>query len=151
MKHFLTFTALLSLSACTLVAPYENTGVRNGEHVWLGLHALDTAQTVTIARSPGCLREANPLAATVYGSDHPSAQRVLLTNVALGYAHYRIGGWIDQRTEAALVDPDNNSAAGWYLFRAAWHGLAWIGTGYAVAHNAANGGSPFSHVTECDK
>lgn len=142
--------AVLVLSGCSLVAPYENSSVRNAEHVWLGLQAMDTAQTVTIARSPTCLRESNPVAATIYGSAHPSAQRVLLTNVALGYVHYRVGGWIDQRTEAALSDPDNDNAAGWYLFRAAWHGLAWIGTGYAVLHNASGRVGPFTRVTECE-
>ncbi len=145
--RFLLALAALTLSGCALVAPYENTAVRNTEYTWLGIHAIDTAQTITIARSPTCLREANPAAARIYGSDYPDQGRVLATNILLGYAHYRIGGWIDQRTEAALLDPDNNSASGWYLFRGVWHGLAIIGTGYAVLHNAQANVGPFSART----
>ncbi len=139
--------ALTGCEALSLVAPYENKTVRNTEYTWLAMHALDTAQTVTIARSPSCLREANPIAADIYGSEHPSPSRVIATNVALGYLHYRVGGWIDNRTEAALIDPDNDSAAGWYLFRAAWHGFALLGTGYAVLHNAQARVGPFSKMT----
>lgn len=140
--------ALVFLPGCALVAPYENHAMRNTEYTWLAMHAIDTAQTVTIARSPTCLREANPVAASIYGSDHPSPSRVILTNAVLGYLHYRVGAWIDRRTEAAFIDPDNDSAAGWYLFRAGWHGLAIIGTGYAVLHNAEARVGPFSE-REC--
>lgn len=128
--------AVLSCSGCALVAPYENGTVRTMEYTWLGMHAVDTYQTVQIARNPHCMREANPLAEAVYGTDHPSPSRVIATNVGLGYLHYRIGGWIDARTERAAADPDDTSYGGWYLFRAAWHGVALIGTGYAVLHNA---------------
>jgi len=138
--------ALGGCDALRLVAPYESDTMRNTERVWLGMHAIDTAQTVTIARSPMCLREANPAAAWLYGSDHPDAGRVIATNVILGYAHYRIGGWIDKRTEQAGSDPDDDSYSGWYLFRAAWHGFALLGTGYAVLHNAQARVGPFSEV-----
>ncbi len=148
----LALVALLGLTltgceALSLVAPYENKAVRNTEYTWLAMHAIDTAQTVTIARSPSCLREANPVAASIYGSDHPSESRVILTNIALGYAHYRIGGWIDYKTEQAAIDPDDTSYGGWYLFRAAWHGFALIGTGYAVLHNAQARVGPMSKMT----
>jgi hypothetical protein len=148
MRTILVALLALSCTGCALVAPYENDAVRNTEYTWVGLHAIDTAQTVTIARSPTCLREANPAAAWIYGSDHPSASRVVLTNVALGYAHYRIGGWIDSRTERAALDPDDDSYNGWYLFRAAWHGFAIFGSGYAVLHNAQARVGPFS-AREC--
>ncbi len=84
----------------------------------------------------------------MYGSDHPSTGRVLATNLALGYAHYYIGGWIDKRTEEAALDEDDETYGGWYLFRAAWHGIAIIGTGYAVLHNAQARVGPFSE-REC--
>lgn len=125
--------AMLSCSGCSLIAPYENTAVRNTEYTWLGMHAIDTYQTATFKP---CTREADPLAVKVYGTDQPSASRVVATNALLGYAHYRIGGWIDKRTEQAGADPDDESYRGWYLFRAAWHGAALFGTGYSVLHNA---------------
>lgn len=125
--------ALFALTGCSLVAPYENTTVRTMERTWLTMHAVDTYQTTQF---DGCTVEGNPLAVKVYGSERPSDTRVIATNAVLGYAHYRIGGWIDQRTERAAVDPDDTSYGGWYLFRAAWHGFALIGTGYAVLHNA---------------
>lgn len=124
---------LFTCSGCSLVAPYENTTTRNTEYTWLGMQAIDTAQTASFKP---CTVEADPLAVKVYGSSRPSDARVIATNVLLGYAHYRIGGWIDKRTEAAAIDPDNTSYGGWYLFRAAWHGAALIGTGYSVLHNA---------------
>lgn len=136
-----------SLSGCSLVAPYTNDTTRTVERTWLVMHAVDTAQTVTIARSPTCLREADPVAANIYGSEHPSAGRVIAINAALGYAHYRIGGWIDYRTQQAAIDPDDTSYGGWYLFRAAWHGVALIGTGFAVVHNAQAHVGPFSAET----
>lgn len=128
----------LALSGCALVTPYTNDTTRNVEYTWLAMDAVDTAQTVRIARNPSCLREANPLAASVYGGDHPTPGRVIATNAVLAYAHYEIGAWIDKRTEAAAIDPDDTSYNGWYLFRSAWHGFALIGTGYAVLHNATS-------------
>lgn len=144
----------LNLSGCStleLIAPYQNDTTRNVERTWLVMHAIDTAQTVTIARSPECLIEANPIAAKLYGSEHPSAERVIATNVLLGYLHYRIGGWIDKKTEEAILDPKSESVGAWYTTRLAWHGLAIIGTGAAVTNNFSRGVQPFSHVTNCRK
>jgi hypothetical protein len=144
----------VSLSGCeslSLIAPYENTTTRNVERTWLVMHAIDTAQTVTIARSPECLIEANPIAAKIYGSNSPSAERVLATNLLLGYLHYRIGGWIDKKTEEAILDPKSESVGAWYTTRLAWHGLAIVGTGAAVANNYSRGVQPFSHVTGCKR
>lgn len=126
---------VLACSGCALVAPYTNETTRTTEYTWLAMHAVDTVQTVSFKP---CTVEADPLAVTVYGSNRPSDTRVIATNVLLGYAHYRIGGWIDRRTEAAAIDPDNTSYGGWYLFRSAWHGVALIGTGYSVLHNATS-------------
>jgi hypothetical protein len=137
----------LSLSGCStleLVAPYQNETTRNVERTWLVLHAIDTAQTVTIARSPNCLREADPMAVKIYGSDHPSEGRVIATNVLLGYAHYRIGGWIDKKTEESILDPKSEHSGVWKATRIAWHGIAILYSGMAVSNNMSLGIKPFS-------
>jgi hypothetical protein len=74
-----------------------------------------------------------------------------LTNVLLGYMHYRIGGWIDKKTEEAILDPKSESVGAWYTTRLAWHGLAIVGTGAAIVNNHSRGVQPFSHVTNCRK
>lgn len=151
----LTLLVILLLSGCAAIMPvgslpertYATKAAHRAELAWLTLHAVDTAQTVTIARSPDCLREANPLASAVYGSDHPSPQRVLLTNVALGWAHYELGGWLDRNTERAFVE-DSGARGGWYVARGAYYAVSFLGTGLAVSNNASQGIRPFSRV-EC--
>jgi hypothetical protein len=144
----LALVCLLALcsAGCSLITPYENNAARDSEYTWLGMDALDTAQTITIARSPSCLRESDHVASWLYGSDTPTPARVIGTNVALAYAHYEIGAWIDRHTEAAAIDPDDENYPTWYLFRSAWEGFALIGTGFAVLHNAQARVGPFSEV-----
>jgi hypothetical protein len=155
---FACVAVYFSMQGCALIMPvesgkptsvYASQGAATAEAVWLGMHALDTAQTVTIARSPACLREADHVAATIYGSEHPSESRVLVTNVALGALHYYVGGWLDRGTERALADPDNEYVGLWYVSRGAFYVFSFLGTGIAVTGNASMGIKPFSHMTEC--
>jgi hypothetical protein len=152
IRAALILAAVFALSGCEVLnASFENDRTRKAEAVWLGMHAIDTAQTVTIARSPGCLREANPLASAIYGSDHPSTQRVLATNLALGWAHAKFGAWLDERTERALLDPKSESVGGWYVARGAYYVVSFLGTGIAIGNNAGRDVGLFSRVTDCNR
>jgi type II secretory pathway pseudopilin PulG len=140
------------LAGCSVLdATYTNDTTRKAEYTWLAMHAIDTAQTVTIARSPTCLREADPLAVAIYGTDHPSPQRVLATNIALGFVHAKVGAWLDERTEAALIDPDSRSVGGWYVARGAFYVVSFLSTGIAIGGNESRGVKPFSHYTGCER
>jgi hypothetical protein len=165
MKHFttpglsvitllLTLLLLLVLSGCAAIMPlpertYETRAAQTAELGWLALHAVDTAQTVTIARSPGCLREANPIASAIYGTDHPSPERVMLTNVALGWVHYELGGWLDRNTQRAFAE-ESGARGGWYVARGAFYVVSFLGTGSAVGGNYSMGIKPFSRM-ECER
>ena len=141
---------ILALTGCASAVPqFESGDVRRAEYVWQGIHAMDTAQTVTIARSPGCLREANPLASAVYGSDRPSPQRVIVTNLAMAYLHAHVGAWLDRHTEAAMIDPDNESAGGWYLARQTYYVVSLGASGLAVLRNAQGRVGPFTRMSNC--
>lgn len=148
----LVILLVLLMSGCASTLPrstYETKGAHRAELAWQALAAYDTAQTVTIARSPDCLREGNPLASAVYGSDTPSPQRVLVTNLALAWAHYEVGGWLDRRTQAAIAADSPNRGA-WYVGRGAFYVVSFLGSGLAVGNNASLGIRPFSRM-ECGK
>jgi hypothetical protein len=151
MKSLLILAAVFALSGCEVLnATYTNDTTRKAEYTWLAMHAIDTAQTVTIARSPTCLREANPLASAIYGSDTPSPQRVLATNIALGFVHAKVGAWLDERTERSFLE-DGDGRGGWYLARGAYYVVSFLGTGIAIGNNAGRGVGPFTRMTECNR
>jgi hypothetical protein len=106
---------------------------RDTEIGWQVLHAIDTAQTVTIARSPTCLHEANALAAILYGTRNPSVKRVLWTNAAGAVLHWQVAGWVDRRGPEWL--------------RNTYVNVSLIGTGLAVGNNMVRGVRPFSKAT----
>lgn len=124
---------------------FATSGARNAEMVWQGIHLVDTAQTVTIARSAPCLYEANPLASAVYGSKHPSVARVVTTNAAMGALHWTVGSWLDRRTEHAL-QREAGSVGAWYVLRGAFYVVSIAGSGGAVAGNVRLGVRPLSRV-----
>lgn len=127
---------------------FQNDSTRTAELSWQAIHAIDTAQTVTIARSAPCLYEANPLAAAIYGSEHPSVRRVLATNAAMASLHWAVGSWLDRRTERAL-QRESGSVGAWYVLRGAYYLLSILGSGAAVAGNVQLGVRPLSHM-RCD-
>lgn len=136
----------LQLTGCEVLnASFENDTTRKAEYTWLAMHAVDTMQTVTIARSPECLREANSLAAAIYGSDHPSAGRVVATNLALAFVHAKVGAWLDERTERAMFN-DTDTRGGWYMARGMYYVVSFLGTGIAVGGNVTRGVKPLSHM-----
>jgi hypothetical protein len=137
--------ALLFLlcAGCTTtpgVFPREH-GSRVAEKVWLTLDAVDTMQTVQIARNPSCFREANPIASTLYGSDHPSTRTVAVTNIVLALVHSSVSRWFDEGYARAEMRQDD-SAGPWAVGRIAWHTVSILGTGAAVANNFSRGIGP---------
>jgi hypothetical protein len=141
------FVALAFLAGCASTAPsfrFANSTTRNAELTWLALHAVDTAQTITIARSPGCLYEASPLAQMVYGTKHPSVSRVLFTNTGMAILHWHMGSMLDRHAEAALTDEDNGNAGLWWMARGAYYAASFMGTGSAVVGNVRLGVKPLS-------
>lgn len=138
---------LLFTTGCATVAPDglfpREHGSRVAEKTWLTLHAVDTMQTVQIARRPECYRESNPFASAVYGSDTPSESRVLVTNVALAFVHSAVSRWFDDNVAASQLADDGN-VGGWYVGRIAWHTVSLLGTGGAVIGNFSIGLTPTS-------
>lgn len=137
---------LAQMAGCATYGPestYRTRSAAIAEQVWLGVHGLDTAQTVTIARTPECLWEDEPAAVAVYGTKHPSESRVLATNALLGTLHYYVGGWLDRRTEMA-IDQDSPSRGAWYVTRAAFFGISLVASSRAVINNRGLGIKPFS-------
>ncbi len=142
---YLAVLACLVLTGCA--TGFATTGARNAEFSWLALHAIDTAQTMTIARSPSCFYEANPLASAVYGTKHPSVKRVVITNTATGLLHWQAGAWLDRRTEYAFKH-ETGSEGALYVARLSYYALSIMGTGTAVLGNVRLGIKPNSRK-EC--
>jgi len=138
---------LFLCSGCAAIAPVgmfpREQSTRVAEGSWLVLHSIDTAQTVQIARNPTCHREADPLAARIYGSEHPNESRVLLTNVLLAAVHSSVSRWLDDRVDAARLR-DDDSVGPWYVGRIAWHTVSLLGTGASVINNYGRGLTPTS-------
>lgn len=145
MIHRTTIAALFAV-LCAGCSTYTNSHTRNAELTWLVVHAIDTAQTVTIARSPECLWEDAPLARMVYGTKHPSVERVLVTNTAMAWAHWQLGAWLDSHTQSATADEGNNNAALWHIGRFGFYALSFAGSGTAVIGNVRLGIKPLSRA-----
>lgn len=146
--------ALLLTSGCSLTR-FETEAGRNKQIALTALMALDTAQTVTIGRSPECLYEANPAAAALFGSDTPSPERVLYTNAAYIAAHWIAAAYLDRKAEAPIdftVDAveDVKRRESWRFKRTLYQFFTTFGHGVAVASNASRGIKPFSSY-ECGR
>jgi hypothetical protein len=137
---------ILAATGCSVLG-YATPEARNAELGWQALHLVDTAQTVTIARSPACLHEANPLARAVYGTAHPSVRRVVLTNTAGAVLHWTAGSWLDRATERSFASEGPNRGA-LYVARLAYYGLSFLGSGTAVVGNMRLGIKPLTRA-EC--
>lgn len=157
MRHTASLAGLLIILALVFLAgllsgcsSFTTPEARHAEIAWLALDAVDTAQTVTIARSPGCLYEANPIAVQAYGGPHPDVGRVLAVNSVLAFAHWELGAWLDRNAErSAAADPDDDTStpANWYIARGAFYALSFLGSGHAVLGNFMMGVRPLSHAT----
>jgi hypothetical protein len=140
----LLLCALVTLTGCQSLQ-FDNSSTRNAEVAWQAMHVVDTLQTVTIARSPECLYEKNPLAAMLYGSKHPSVGRVLTINSSMALLHWRTGAWLDRGAERALANDSDNIGL-WYVARGGYYVLSFLGTGSAVVGNFQLGVKPASKV-----
>jgi hypothetical protein len=128
---------------------FASASARNTQVALTSLIALDTAQTVTIARSPECLFEANPVAAAAFGSRTPDPARVLITNTLYLTGHWLLASYLDRMAEAPIdlsipADEDIARHKRWRLLRRVYQLATAIGHGAAVINNEAKGIRPFS-------
>lgn len=139
----LLFLALLilcySLQGCAMLPiPFqpknEQYNSNMAEGAWLVLDAVDTMQTMHIARDRNpqpyhsCDRETDPIAVRLYGGEYPSARRVLLTNIALATVHTMVTSWLDDEVA-------KHRGGGWYTARVVWHAASLTYSGVAVYNN----------------
>lgn len=138
--------AALCLTACSdfprpLAPLHDDYNSDTAELSWLALDAIDTSQTIQIARHPKCYREADPMAARMYGSDHPNVGTVVALNLALAFGHSVVTSWLDDKV--ATHEMANDGSVGpWYVGRIIWHVVGIVGTGAAVAGNFGIGLTP---------
>ena|SRR5688572_24944052 len=161
IAHFICIVgcsaALAALSGCVNTSPdgpgameFATPQARNRQLALTGLMALDTAQTVTIGRSPECLSEGNQVAVYAFGSRTPSPQRVLLTNAAYIASHWALGSYLDRKAESSIdlsltAEADIARLERWRFMRRLYQFASFFGHGFAVARNARKGIAPFSN------
>lgn len=146
--YFVLGTALVAatLSGCSSMS-FATSSNRNKQLGLTALMAVDTAQTVTIARNSDCLMEANPVAVALYGSDAPTQKQVLLVNAAYVAGHWALGSYLDRKI-AAPVDlsidatEDMERRKSWRIVRGLYQALTFLGHGAAVVTNAQRGIKP---------
>lgn len=143
---FIGLAIMAALGGCAaLPMPFQPVAQDNSnkaEGAWLVLDAVDTLQTVQIAKHHNCFRESDPLAAWIYGSKYPNAGRVVLTNIVLATAHTMVTSWLDDKVATGSI--------GWYRARVAWHTGSLLYSGVAVAHNMQQGlGLTTVHNSDC--
>lgn len=129
---------------------FASKGARNAQMGITTLIAVDTAQTVTIARNPDCLYEGNKLAASIFGDDTPSQSRVLLTNALYITGHWLLGSFLDRKAETINFDDlehDGERRKAWKIVRALYQGLTFVGHGAAVSNNFNQGIKPASNFS----
>lgn len=129
-------------------AGFATTEARNRQVALTGLMALDTAQTASFSKSD-CLREINPIAVAIYGTDRPSSQRVLMTNALYMTGHWFLASYLDRKAESPIdlsisATEDMARRSRWRLLRGLYQGLTMIGHGAAVINNNLKGIRPFS-------
>jgi hypothetical protein len=128
-----------SVAGCSSLAPLEPR-TRPLEAGWQVLHAVDMAQTVHIAREPGCYYERGFPTRQVLGSQ-PSEAGVIAFGIASAYAHRYLSGVLDERVQNARNTGQHVRT--WETVRAASHMVALGIKINAVANNHAIGLRPF--------
>lgn len=147
--------AALAMTGCaTTDAPgpmqFASSEARNRQLLMTAVMAVDTAQTVTIGRSPECLSEGNQLAVYAFGSRTPSPERVLITNAIYIAGHWALGSYLDRKVNAPInlsipIEADMARRSRWTLMRGIYQFATTFGHGFAVARNARKGIEPFSN------
>lgn len=137
---------LISTAGCSSMLPTDPAS-RRAETAWQLLHTMDTMQTIQIAKNPSCFREANGIAAALYGSDHPSSGRVAAVNIAGSLLHMRVSRWFDDHADEANAN-ETDTRGLWNVGRITWHTVGILWSGSAVAGNYSLGLSPTG--AKCD-
>jgi hypothetical protein len=147
---------MFALSGCVNTSPdgpgameFATPQARNRQVALTGLMAVDTAQTVTIGRSPECLSEGNQVAVYAFGSRTPSPQRVLITNAVYIASHWALGSYLDRKASAPIdlsitAEQDIAKRSRWTFMRGLYQFATGFGHGFAVARNTRKGIHPFS-------
>lgn len=146
---FLVLLGALALSGCAVLPiplspENEQYNSNTAEGTWLVLDAIDTMQTVQIAKHPECYHEADGIAAMLYGGQHPNVGRVIGTNLVLAIGHTMVTSWLDDEVAShEMTDTAHPELPGtvgpWYVGRIVWHAVSILGTGIAVGGNYNNG------------
>ena len=122
--------------------PHTENNYNVSEGVFVGLTAVDTLQTVQIAKHPACYYEADPTARFLYGSAHPTPARVIGTNLIAITTHTVVSSWLDERAskENARYDREDLYGFGpWAMLRFVFHAVSLADEGWAVTNNFNRG------------
>jgi hypothetical protein len=118
---------VLLISGCATVGdlPPET---RAQEMAWQSLHAIDAAQTLSVARDPDCYEEAvvDPLIGR-----HPPQGLVLAWAAGASLLHFAITNYLTEYASPTVVR--------------IWQGISIGSSAYFVSHNYSNGVRVFSH------
>jgi hypothetical protein len=126
MKAALALVAML-ISGC---AEFQRlpAEVKAEEVTWQSLHALDTAQSLSVARDPDCYFES--FSDPIIGR-HPSEGLVLAWMAVAGTLHFLITDWLIEHNHTSLART--------------WEAISIGSTAYSITHNQHNGVRPFGH------
>ena len=103
------------LIACgTLLSGCDTLPLAKGEAAWQLLHAVDTAQTIHIARAPECFYENAPLTRAIIGK-HPSEAEVAAIMVGYSMLHQYVsrrleGNWLRAFQVVSIANTARNVA-----------------------------------------
>lgn len=142
----LVVLALLVAGGCAALPmpfqPHTQDDSNYAEGAFLVLAAVDTLQTVQIAKHPKCYYEADPLARALYGTRHPSVGKVIGINLVMITAHTMVASWLDDKvaTENARYDAEDKYGVGpWYGARFVFHAVSLLAEGSATLNNYNRG------------
>lgn len=126
MSSWLRISCIVAL--LIVVAHCAGCAVTPQEGAWQALAAIDTEQTITIVHANECLYEKDRAAAFLYGSQRPSAGRVLSINALIAVLHFYLADWLEEHD--------------WRTAQYVFYGLSFAYSGEAVIHNARKGIKP---------
>lgn len=138
VKRAVAVTCAAMLAGCQSMPTHEIA--------WQSLHAVDTYQTMNIARNPDCFREADPLTRAIVG-EHPSTGEVAAVMVAYSLGHWYVSRYLDRKVDESSATDANRGTL--YVLRAAWIVGGLFGKAVVVGRNNALGLGPLNYE-ECN-